>query len=183
MRVQRRRQLAMAAASAVLAVWLMVGAAAGADGTVTMSGLAFDPASVTIEVGDSVTWQNEDGVAHTATGNGGAFDTGTVDVGQSATISFSLAGTFAYVCTIHPTMQGTVIVAAAAPTTAPATAAPAGPTDGVTITPAPTDTVPRPAEADIDAVGLVAGLLAVLGAAMLVGTVAFDRRTEFRDRE
>ena len=147
---------------------LGAGSVAAADQTVTISGLAFSPPSVTVNEGDTVTWTNEDGMPHTATGSGGSFDTGTLADGASAAVTFDTAGTFAYICSIHPTMTGTVIVeaaATAAPSTeAPATDAPAsdGPaTDAPAVTPAATDTAP--AEPTDDASSLIAPLLALLG--------------------
>lgn len=172
MRTRRPRRVAAAAVTAGLASVLAIGSASGADGTVAMSGFAFDPATVTIEVGDSVTWENQDGVAHTATGSGGAFDTATVGGGRSATVTFDTAGAFAYACTIHPTMQGSVVVEAAS-----------APTDAANITPAPTDAVPPDRDGDTDPIGVIAGLLAVLGVSMAVGTLALDRRARARDRD
>jgi hypothetical protein len=61
-----------------------------------------------------VTWTNGDGVGHTATADGGSFDTGTIGGGGSDSVTFSTAGTFAYHCTIHPAMTGTISVQAAA---------------------------------------------------------------------
>jgi plastocyanin len=172
MQFPRRQRLVAAAGAAGLASLLAIGSALGADSTVTMSGFAFDPATVTVEVGDSVTWQNQDDVGHTATGAGGAFDTGTVAGGGSASVTFDAAGTFAYACTIHPTMQGTVVVEPAAP--------PSGPAG---VTPAPTDTARPGDEEGPDATGIVAALLAVLGVTMLVGTIGFDRRARVRERD
>ena len=76
-----------------------------ADETVTIAGFAFSPGTVTIQEGDSVTWTNADSTAHTATGDG--FDTESLDPGQSSTIAFATAGTFAYACAIHQQMTGT----------------------------------------------------------------------------
>ena len=79
-------------------------------------------------VGDTVTWTNLDFVVHTATSTSGAFDSGDLDQNESFSLTFTAPGTFAYLCTPHPDMTGTVIVEgapAAAPTAAPvATAAP-----------------------------------------------------------
>jgi plastocyanin len=96
------------------------GVALAADHAVNIAGSAFSPATVTVTVGDTVTWTNSDQISHTATADGGAFDTGTLGNGASGTITFSTAGSFPYHCTIHPSMAGTVTVeAAAAEPTAP----------------------------------------------------------------
>ena len=78
--------------------------------TVRMDDFFFSPASVTVAVGDTVTWHNTGKAPHTATANDGSFDTGTVNSGGSASHTFNSAGTFSYVCTIHPNMHGTVRV-------------------------------------------------------------------------
>jgi LPXTG-motif cell wall-anchored protein len=70
----------------------------------------FDPASLTIAVGDSVTWTNDGKVAHTVTANGGSFDSGNLNPGHSFTHTFSQAGTFRYFCQYHAGMTGTIKV-------------------------------------------------------------------------
>ncbi|HEY8082539.1 MAG TPA: cupredoxin family copper-binding protein [Solirubrobacterales bacterium] len=75
-----------------------------------ISGFAYDPDPVTIQVGGKVTWLNEDAEPHTATAEDGAFDTGVLEEGKLKSESFKEAGTFTYVCTIHPGMNGTVEV-------------------------------------------------------------------------
>ncbi len=77
---------------------------------VNISGYAFSPASMTVAKGTTVTWQNDDGVTHTATSNSGSWDTGGIASGANATITFNTSGTFAYHCTIHPMMTGTIVV-------------------------------------------------------------------------
>lgn len=77
--------------------------------TVDISDFAFVEAEVNVAVGGTVTWTNNDDADHTATGDDG-FDTGTITPGQSATVTFDTAGSFAYACGIHPYMAGTVVV-------------------------------------------------------------------------
>ena len=88
--------------------------AAAASGSVTISDFQFAPASITVDVGDTVTWSNAGPTAHSATATGGSFDTGIFSEGQSRSHTFDQAGTFAYICTPHPQMKGTVTVRAAA---------------------------------------------------------------------
>jgi plastocyanin len=84
---------------------------AAAAASVTIRNFVFQPATVNISVGDTVTWTNQDEEPHTATGNGGSFNTGTLEKGESGSHTFSSAGRFAYICAIHPNMNGTVVVA------------------------------------------------------------------------
>jgi LPXTG-motif cell wall-anchored protein len=88
-------------------------AAAAASTTVTIQDFAFSPKSITIDVGDTVTWRNTDDVAHSATAEDGSFDTGTFGKGASRSETFDTAGTFQYICTPHPFMKGTINVNAA----------------------------------------------------------------------
>ncbi len=84
---------------------------------------SFTPDTVTIKVGASVTWTNNGTVAHTATADGGAFDSGQLSSptgggaygggssGGTYTNTFGTAGTYTYHCANHPTtMKGTVVV-------------------------------------------------------------------------
>jgi plastocyanin len=81
--------------------------------SVTMGDFFFSAASVTVNVGDTVTWHNSGQAPHTATADDGSFDTGTVNSGGSASHTFNSPGTFSYICTIHPNMKGTVRVLSA----------------------------------------------------------------------
>ena len=141
----RLRTRSLTAASiAVAATLIGAGVVIAATRSVAIADFAFAPASITINAGDRVTWTNSDAVAHTATATNGSFDTGDIDQGQSATVRFTQAGTYRYLCTPHPTMTGTIRVRAAVgggPTTPPtdsfatvATASdPAGPVPAILV--------------------------------------------------
>jgi plastocyanin len=85
-------------------------ASPAADGAVDILNFAFDPPTITVPAGTTVTWTNRDEVPHTATGDDGSFDTDTIDGGGSASHTFDSPGTFPYVCVFHPNMEGTVVV-------------------------------------------------------------------------
>ena len=93
-------------ALALLALPALAGAATQ---TVTIEGMKFQPASVTVKRGDTVVWQNKDVVPHTATA-AGKFDSKNLDAGRSWTWTAGAAGRYDYVCTYHPGMKGTVVV-------------------------------------------------------------------------
>jgi plastocyanin len=93
--------------------------AAASDPTVTIADFQFTPATITIHIGDTVTWVNNGPSAHTATASNNSFNTGVLQKGQSASHTFTTAGTFSYICSIHPFMHGTVIVLANTTTTTP----------------------------------------------------------------
>jgi plastocyanin len=74
-------------------------------------GMSFSPAAATIRVGQTVAWRNNDTDVHTATDNGGRFNTGTVTRGAtSAPIAMTAAGAFPYHCAFHPGMVGSLTV-------------------------------------------------------------------------
>lgn len=77
---------------------------------VTIQNFAFSPATLTVKVGDKVTWTNQDSAGHSATADDGSFDTGVLAQGKSGSITFSKVGTFTYHCSVHPMMKGTIIV-------------------------------------------------------------------------
>ncbi len=74
--------------------------------TVMMEGMTFMPDVVTVSVGDTILWVNQDLVAHTATSQTGGFDSKLVDVRKSWRYTTDRPGDFDYVCSLHPTMTG-----------------------------------------------------------------------------
>ena len=80
------------------------------DVAATIAGNAFDPASISATAGQSVTFTNQDGVAHTVTFDDGACDSGNIAGGASATIQVDAAGSYPFHCAIHPSMTGTIEV-------------------------------------------------------------------------
>jgi plastocyanin len=104
-----------AATGAALVLSALPATAAGT--TVRATDNAFTPQSVTVSVGDTVTWRNDGDNAHEVTAS--AFKSGNLDPGKSYTWTASKAGTFSYVCRYHESlgMKGTVVVRAAGATT------------------------------------------------------------------
>jgi plastocyanin len=95
-----------------------------AQHAVLIADSAFSPATMTVTVGDTVTWTNADGRPHTVTSNDGAFDSGNLDEGGVFSFTFSEPGTYTYHCNYHDQMQATIVVqAASAPAPAPSQAA------------------------------------------------------------
>ena len=77
---------------------------------VSIDGTAFQPTTIRVKAGESITWTNEDPFAHTVTSRAGGFDSKTLASGRSWTYRVTRAGEFPYVCALHPTMKGTLIV-------------------------------------------------------------------------
>ena len=76
---------------------------------VAIVNFAFTPSQVTVSSGAEVTWTNTDSAAHTVTFDQG-LDCGQIAQGETMNAHFSTAGSYAYHCTIHPEMTGTVVV-------------------------------------------------------------------------
>jgi plastocyanin len=85
-------------------------AAGAAANAVTIKNFAFNAASLSVKVGQTVIWTNADTTPHTVTADDGSFDSGHVAVGSTFQQTFTKAGTFAYHCNIHPSMKGTITV-------------------------------------------------------------------------
>jgi plastocyanin len=79
--------------------------------TVNMAQMRYGPIPGDLKVGDSIVWVNKDTVVHTVTARDGSFDV-RIDPGKRATQTLTKAGTFAFYCILHPTMRGTLKVAA-----------------------------------------------------------------------
>src|SRR5512137_2734229 len=84
--------------------------ASGTETKVNISGFAFDPGTITIKVGDTVTWTNKDSVGHTVVADDGSWTSTKLGNGATYSHTFDTAGTFTYICSVHPTMTGTVVV-------------------------------------------------------------------------
>lgn len=80
-----------------------------AGASVDIKNFAFEPKTVTIKLGQTVTWTNQDSAAHTVVGDGG-IDSGDLSKGKSYSKTFDTEGAFNYHCSIHPQMKGQVIV-------------------------------------------------------------------------
>jgi plastocyanin len=78
--------------------------------TVEMRNYEFFSARLTVNAGTEVTWVNRDGVPHNAVAADGAFDTGNVNGGESVSVVVEQPGTYPYVCSYHPGMEGVLTV-------------------------------------------------------------------------
>jgi len=83
---------------------------AGATTPVEIKDFAFSPETVTVKVGSAITWTNGDGFAHSVKSADGSFVSQDLQQGQTYEPTLCTAGTFAYLCGIHNSMTGTVVV-------------------------------------------------------------------------
>ncbi len=105
----RRRLLLATGAAALVSAYTLRAQAAPATHAVAIDAFEFKPATLTVKQGDVVVWHNADPVPHTATAKG-TFDSGPLATGASWRYTAAKKGRFDYVCMLHPTMKGTLIV-------------------------------------------------------------------------
>ncbi|MEK7664521.1 MAG: cupredoxin family copper-binding protein [Patescibacteria group bacterium] len=75
---------------------------------VVIKNFVFSPETLIITKGNTVNWTNQDSIPHIISGNG--LQSGTLSKGQSFSFIFNSAGTFDYICSLHPYMKGQIIV-------------------------------------------------------------------------
>jgi amicyanin len=78
---------------------------------VSISDFKFNPATLTIPVGTTVTWTNQDEEPHTVAAKDGSFHSPGMDTHATYSFTFTTPGSYDYICSIHPFMTGTVVVA------------------------------------------------------------------------
>ncbi len=78
--------------------------------TIDIRGFTFVPGNLTVNAGTKVTWVNHDSAPHTATSRSGAWDSGKLEKGESATLLFDTPGSYPYYCVYHPNMTATLTV-------------------------------------------------------------------------
>jgi len=105
------RMIAVLAALPLCAL-LSAAPARAEDNLITIKHFMFTPVNLTVPVGTTITWDNEDGEPHTVVSLGGDFRSQALDEKDRFSHQFSQAGTYKYVCSIHPKMAGTITVVA-----------------------------------------------------------------------
>ncbi|HJZ76542.1 MAG TPA: plastocyanin/azurin family copper-binding protein [Vicinamibacterales bacterium] len=80
------------------------------SGSSNLTTTAYAPNPVSVPVGGTVTWMNNDSVAHNSVSNTGVWNSSTIAPGGTYSYTFPTAGSFSYHCSIHPGMVGTVTV-------------------------------------------------------------------------
>jgi plastocyanin len=108
-----RKLLALGIALLIFAVPIGLQSAAAEPKvhTITIKDFKFLPATITVNVGDTIVWKNEDLAPHTATSKGkNAFDSGNLDSGASWSYVVKKKGTYSYYCAYHLNMKGKLVV-------------------------------------------------------------------------
>jgi plastocyanin len=97
----------------LLAALLAVGSAAFSEpdhDTVRIVDMQFEPAEIVVKRGSRIVWNNDDLFPHTVTATDETFDSGSIPASSSWTFVATQPGTHVYVCALHPTMQGRLII-------------------------------------------------------------------------
>jgi amicyanin len=85
---------------------------AAATAAVGILNFAFTPAALTVKVGTTVVWTNNDAIAHTVNFSAGGINSSVLNQKDQFTHTFTAPGTYDYICSIHPFMHGSVTVTA-----------------------------------------------------------------------
>jgi plastocyanin len=106
-------------AAAALQVALFAGvtvvpitAAQAADATVKIENFTFASQNLTVKIGTTVTWDNEDDIPHTIASSTKLFRSNALDTGDKFSFTFTTPGAYQYFCSLHPHMIGTIVVEA-----------------------------------------------------------------------
>ncbi|MEH2475927.1 plastocyanin [Nitrobacteraceae bacterium AZCC 2161] len=79
------------------------------DSTITIDNFTFTPAELTVKVGTTVIWKNQDDIPHTVV-SAGKFKSKALDTDDSYSFTFTTAGDYKYFCSLHPHMTGMIKV-------------------------------------------------------------------------
>jgi plastocyanin len=84
--------------------------AAPAAAEVKVDNFSFSPATLTVAPGTTVTWTNRDDIPHNVVSTDKVFKSKVMDTDEKFSYTFTKTGSYAYFCSIHPHMTGTVVV-------------------------------------------------------------------------
>ena len=101
---------ALAALIALMALVVMNGNANAADAQVKIANFTFAPPVLTVKVGTTVTWVNDDDIPHLVSEKDGKFRSSALDTDATFAQTFKDAGTVEYFCVLHPHMTGKIVV-------------------------------------------------------------------------
>jgi amicyanin len=101
---------ALAALIALMALVVINGNANAADAQVKIANFTFEPPVLTVKVGTTVTWVNDDDIPHLVSEKDGKFRSSALDTDATFSQTFKDAGTIEYFCVLHPHMTGKIVV-------------------------------------------------------------------------
>jgi plastocyanin len=108
------RKLAFGAMVGLVAGGIAASPARAADTQVKIDNFTFNPQTITVKAGTTVNWTNADDIPHTVTSITQAFKSKALDTDDKFSFTFTTPGSYAYFCSLHPHMTGTIVVEAGA---------------------------------------------------------------------
>jgi amicyanin len=96
----------------LIAISFAITPARAAGMTVKIANFTFNPPTLTVKAGTTVTWTNEDDIPHTVNATTKTFKSGALDTDQKFSFTFPTPGSYKYFCALHPHMTGTIVVEA-----------------------------------------------------------------------
>jgi plastocyanin len=105
-----RRFVVAALVGAALAAGGLAPVIAGADATAKIDNFTFEPATLTVKAGTTVTWINEDDIPHTVVASDRSFKSKALDTDDKFSFTFTTPGSYEYFCSLHPYMKAVVEV-------------------------------------------------------------------------
>jgi len=114
-----RNILVAAVLQVALVATAAIAPARAADVAVKIDNFTFNPATVTVKAGTTVTWTNDDDIPHTVAASNKSFKSKTMDTEDKYSFTFTTPGTYEYFCSLHPHMKATIVVEAATGSNAP----------------------------------------------------------------
>ncbi|HVX92105.1 MAG TPA: cupredoxin family copper-binding protein [Xanthobacteraceae bacterium] len=105
----------LAAARRILLALALAGvtsAARAEDPQIKIDNFTFEPQTVTVKAGTTVTWRNDDDIPHAVASSARAFKSKALDTGDTLSFTFMSPGTYEYFCSLHPHMKATIVVEA-----------------------------------------------------------------------
>lgn len=112
------KRLACRALAAVVLAMIVAAPAEAADMQVKIDNFTFTPQRLTVKAGTTVTWTNADDIPHTVV-SPPAIRSKALDTNDTFSFTFTTPGTYAYFCSLHPHMTGTIVVEGATGSNAP----------------------------------------------------------------
>jgi amicyanin len=108
-----RSPAALLSAASIAAVLGCVAPAFGAELDVKIDNFTFNPQTITVKAGTTVTWTNEDDIPHTVVATAKAFKSKVLDSNDTFSLTFTTPGSYEYFCSLHPHMKASIVVEAA----------------------------------------------------------------------
>ena len=98
---------------AALAGGVLLADAQNQTSAIAIDNFTFNPQTVTVKAGTTITWTNKDDIPHAIAAVGKQFKSKVMDTDNTYSFTFTTPGSYAYFCSLHPHMTGTIVVEAA----------------------------------------------------------------------